>query len=589
MKNAEIAALFDKMADALELGGENRFRINSYRKAARAIGDLTEDIGLLDQQNRLKDIPGVGQGHAEKISEYLRTGRMHRYDEVMSGIGEETVALMHISGLGPKTVAMLHKQLGIVDVSGLEKAIREDRLTGLKGLAGKKIENILRGIEFYKTSLERIPLGVAYPVVTQIVEMLRETPGVAAVQPAGSLRRMKETVGDIDILAAGTAGVKGQEIIKSFVNMPGVTQVLAAGGTKGSVRLEEGFHEGLQVDLRVVEACSFGSALQYFTGSKEHNVRLREIAKKNGMKISEYGIFKGDRKLGGRKEEDIYKALGMEWIPPEMREDRGEIAAALQGRLPRLVKADDIKGDLHVHSRWSDGVSTLEEIAGCARAQGYKYCVVSDHTKSTRIANGLDERRLLKQIKEIDSLNKKLKGFRLLKASECDILSDGSMDMPDEILERLDIVLAAIHAGFRQPREKTTERVLAAIRNPYVNVIVHPTGRLISMREGYELDMDRVMEACAETGTALEINSHYDRLDLNDINARKAKQMGVKVAVSTDSHYLEQLWQMELGLGVARRGWLEAGDIINTYPLEKLLRFCRAKRKKKGKKPAARR
>ncbi len=585
MKNAEIASLFDKMADALELMGENRFRINSYRKAARAIGDLTEDIGLLDQQNRLRDIPGVGQGHAEKISEYLHTGRMHKYDEVMSGIGEETVALMHISGLGPKTVAMLHKQLGIADVSGLEKAIREDRLTGLKGLAGKKIENILRGIELYKASLERIPLGVALPVVTQIVEMLREMRGVAAVQPAGSLRRMKETVGDIDILAAGKAGVKGEEIIGPFVNMPGVTQVLASGGTKGSVRLEEGFHEGLQVDLRVVEAGSFGSALQYFTGSKEHNVHLREIAKKKKMKINEYGIFKGDRKLGGRKEEDIYKALGMEWIPPEMREDRGEIEAARQGSLPRLVKEDDIKGDLHVHSRWSDGVATLEEIAGCARAQGYKYCVVSDHTKSTRIANGLDERRLLKQIKEIDSLNKKLKGFRLLKASECDILSDGSMDMPDEILEKLDIVLAAIHAGFRQPREKTTERVLAAIRNPYVNVIVHPTGRLISSREGYELDMDRVMEACAETGTALEINSHFDRLDLNDINARKAKQMGVKVAVSTDSHYLEQLWQMELGLGVARRGWLEAKDIINTYPLEKLLRFCQAKRKK----PAARR
>jgi DNA polymerase (family 10) len=588
LKNAEIASLFDKVADALELMGENRFRINSYRKAARAIGALTEDIALLDQQNRLRDIPGVGQGHAEKISEYLRTGRMHKYDEVMSGIGEETVALMHISGLGPKTVAMLHKQLGIADVSGLEKAIREGRLTGLKGLAGKKIENILRGIELYKTSLERIPLGVALPVVTQIVEMLRETRGVVAVQPAGSLRRMKETVGDIDILAAGKAGVKGEEIIKSFVNMQGVTQVLAAGGTKGSVRLEEGFHEGLQVDLRVVEAGSFGSALQYFTGSKEHNVRLREIAKKKGMKISEYGIFKGDRKLGGRKEEDIYKALGMEWIPPEMREDRGEVEAARQGRLPRLVEVGDIKGDLHVHSRWSDGVSTLEEIAGCARAQGYKYCVVSDHTKSTRIANGLDERRLLKQIKEIDGLNKKLKGFRLLKASECDILSDGSMDMPDEILAKLDIVLAAIHAGFRQPREKTTERVLAAIRNPYVNVIVHPTGRLISSREGYELDMDRVMEACAETGTALEINSHFDRLDLNDINARKAKQMGVKVAVSTDSHYLEQSWQMELGLGVARRGWLEAKDIINTYPLEKLLKFCQTKRKK-GKKPAARR
>ena len=576
MKNAEIAVMFEKMADVLELKGENRFRINSYRKVARVLNDLTEDIEELARQDRLKDIPGVGEGHAEKIGEYLSTGRMHRYDEVMKGISEETAALMQIPGLGPKTVAMLNKQLGIAGISDLEKAIHENRLTGLKGLAAKKIENITKGIELYKTSLQRIELGVAYPVVNQIVERLRKASGVKAVQPAGSLRRMKETIGDIDILAAGTAGVTGAQVVKSFVEMPGVTQVLAAGDTKGSVRLEE----GLQVDLRVVEADSFGSALQYFTGSKDHNIHLREIAKKKGMKVSEYGIFEGDKKLGGAKEEDIYSILGMKWIPPELREDRGEIEAAQENRLPHLIEIEDIKGDLHVHSKWSDGHSTFEEIAGRAQAMGYKYCVVSDHTKSTRIANGLDEKRLLKEIEEIDMLNEKLKGFRLLKATECDILSDGSMDMPGEILERLDIVLAAVHAGFRQSKERITERVLAAIRNPYVNVIVHPTGRLISSREGYDLDMDKAMEACAETGTAMEINSYFDRLDLNDVNARKAKQMGVKVAISTDTHYLDQLWMMRLGVGVARRGWLEAGNVINTYPLEKLLKFCRAKRKK---------
>ena len=581
MKNAEIAAMFEKIADVLELKGENRFRINSYRKVARVIGDLTDDIEEMAREDRLKEIPGVGEGHAKKITEYLRTGRMHKYDEVMKGISEETVALMHIPGLGPKTVALLNKELDIVDVSDLEKAIHENRLAGIKGMAEKKIEGILKGIELYKTSLQRIELGIAYPVVREIVETLSSTRGVKAVQPAGSLRRMRETIGDIDILATGAKGAKGRDIVKSFVGMPGVTQVLAAGDTKGSVRIEE----GLQVDLRVVDVDSFGSALQYFTGSKAHNVHLREIAKKKGMKVSEYGIFNGNKKLGGPKEEDIYNTLGMKWIPPELREDRGEIEAALRDQLPRLIELKDIRGDLHVHSNWSDGHSTLEEIAERAKAEGYKYCVVSDHTKSTRIANGLDEKQLLKQIAEIDKINKKLKGFRLLKASECDIRSDGTMDFSDDILEQLDIVLAAIHAGFRQPREQVTERILNAVHNPYVNVIVHPTGRLISMREGYELDMDMVMKACAETGTALEINSYFDRLDLNDINARKAKQMGVKVAINTDTHFIDQLWQMELGVGVARRGWLEAGDVINTYSLEKLLKFCGAKRKK----PAAER
>lgn len=576
MKNAEIASMFERMADVLELKGENRFRINSYRKVARVLNDLTEDIEELARQDRLKDIPGVGEGHAEKIAEYLKTGRMHKYDEVMKGVSEETVALMQVPGLGPKTVAMLNKELGVASIADLEEAIHKDRLKGLRGLAAKKIENILKGIELYKTSLQRIELGVAYPVVSQVVKRLRETRGVKAVQPAGSLRRMKETIGDIDILATGTPSVKGGDIIKSFVSMPGVTQVLAAGETKGSVRLEE----GLQVDLRVVDADSFGSALQYFTGSKAHNIHLREIAKKKGMKISEYGIFKGDRKLGGRQEEDIYTVLGMKWIPPELREDRGEIEAAQEDHLPNLIELKDIKGDLHVHSKWSDGHSTFEEIAARAQAMGYKYCVISDHTKSTRIAHGLDEKRLLRELDEIDRVNRKFRGFRLLKATECDILSDGSLDISDDVLERLDIVLAAIHAGFRQSKEQITERILAAIHNPFVNVIVHPTGRLISSREGYDVDMDRVMEACAETGTALEINAYFDRLDLNDVNARKAGEMGVKVAISTDTHYLDQLWMMELGVGVARRGWLEARDVINTYPLEKLLRFCQAKRKK---------
>jgi DNA polymerase (family X) len=578
MKNAEIASMFERIADVLELKGGNTFRINSYRKAARVINDLTHDIKEVMEAGKLEDIPGIGKGHAEKIEEFLRTGKMSKYEEAMKGVSEETLAMMHISGLGPKTVAMLNKKLGIARISQLEEAIKQGKLEGIKGIAEKKVENILKGIELYRTSQQRIALGVAFPVVNRIVDQLKDVKGVSAIQPAGSLRRMKETIGDIDILCAGK---QGREIIQGFVNLPEVSEILAAGDTKGSVRMDE----GLQVDLRVVEKDSFGSALQYFTGSKAHNIHLRDIARKKGLKISEYGIFHEKKKLGGRLEEDIYKNLGMELIPPELREDRGEIEASQEGRLPKLIELKDIKGDLHVHSNWTDGNSTFEEIARNAQKWGYEYCVISDHTKSTRIAHGLDEDRLLKEIEEINKINKKLSGdgFRLIKASECDIKNDGSMDISDKVLARLDMVLGAIHAGFKQSREQITERILAAIHNPYVNVIVHPTGRLMSQREGYEVDMGKIMEAAAKTGTALEINSFWDRLDLNDVNARKAKEMDVKIAISTDAHHLDQMWMMQLGVGVARRAWLEKEDVINTWPIKKLLEFCESKRKSKRK------
>jgi DNA polymerase (family 10) len=574
MKNHEIAALFERIANVLELKGENTFRINSYRKAARVIGDLTEDIEVLARAGRLTDIPGIGEGTAEKIIEYINTGKMSKYEEVMKGVAEETVALMQIPGLGPKTVALLNKELGIVGLSDLEKALQEGKLKGLFGIGDKKIENIMKGIELFKTSQQRISIGMAYPVVKRIIEGLRHNSQVKDIQAAGSLRRMKETVGDIDILVSGT---EGAEIVKSFVNMRGVTQVLAAGDTKGSVRVEE----GVQVDLRVVHEDEFGAALQYFTGSKEHNIHLREIAKKKGLKISEYGIFKGDKKIGGRLEEEIYKTLGMDWIPPELRENRGEIEAAQTGKLPKLIEFSDIKGDLHNHSNWSDGTPTFEEMAEHAMKMGYKYLAVSDHSISLHVANGLNDDELLEEIEEVDKLNKKFKGFTLLKATEVDIKSDGSLDFPDKLLEKLDIVVASIHSGFKQGKEKITGRMIAAIRNPYVNVIAHPTGRLISKREGYEVDLDKVIAACAETGTALEINCFYDRLDLNDINCRKAKEAGVMIAISTDAHHVDQMWMMELGVGIARRGWLEARDVINTLSLDKLKAFCKKKRKER--------
>ncbi|MCF6148747.1 MAG: DNA polymerase/3'-5' exonuclease PolX [Candidatus Kuenenia sp.] len=571
MKNHEVALLFGKIADVLELKGENTFRINSYRKAARVIEDLTEDIEALAKEDKLTTIPGIGKGTADKVVEYITTGKMSKYEEVTKGVSEETVELMQIPGLGPKTVAMLHKELGIVNLNDIENAIQEGKLKGLYGIGEKKIENIIKGIGLYKTSQQRISIGVAYPVVVRILERLKKNPKIKEIQAAGSLRRMKETVGDIDILAAGKDGA---DIIKSFVSIPGVTQVLASGSTKGSVRLEE----GVQVDLRVVDEDEYGAALQYFTGSKEHNVHLRELAKKKGLKISEYGIFEGDKKIGGKNESDIYKQLGMDWIPPELRENRGEIEAAIIKKLPKLIEYSDIKGDLHNHSSWSDGNSTFEEIAEHAVRRGYKYLAISDHSKSLHVANGLTDDRLLKEIEEIDKLNIKLKGLTLLKASEVDIKTDGSLDFSDKMLQKLDVVIASIHSGFKQDKKKMTQRMITAIRNPYVNIIAHPTGRLISKRVGYDVDIEKVMEACAETGTALEINCYYDRLDLNDVYCKKAKEMGVKIAICTDSHHVDQMWMMELGVGIARRGWLEPQDVINTYSLDKLKTFCRKKR-----------
>jgi len=571
LKNHEIASLFERIADIMELKGENTFRINSYRKAARVIGDLTEDIEEITKTQKLTDIPGIGKGTAEKILEYINTGKMSKYEEVKKGVSEETVGLMQIPGLGPKTVSLLSRELGIVGLRDLENALQAGKLKGLFGIGEKKIENIAKGIELFKISQQRISIGLAYPIVKRIIAELQRNPHMKDIQAAGSLRRMRETVGDIDILVSGA---KGAEIVKAFANMRGVTQVLAAGDTRGSVRVEE----GVQVDVRVVCEDDFGSALQYFTGSKEHNIHLREIAKKKGFKINEYGIFKGDKKVGGRFEQEIYRILGMDWIPPELRENRGEIEAAQKGTLPNLIKLSDIKGDLHNHSNWSDGTPTLEEMAVHAMKMGYQYLAVSDHSRSLHVANGLKEEELLEEIEEIDRLNKKFNGFTLLKASEVDIKADGTLDYPDKLLEKLDVVVASIHSGFKQGREKITERMVAAIHNHYVNIIAHPTGRLISKREGYEIDMDKVIGACSETGTALEINCYYDRLDLNDINCRKAKESGVMIAISTDAHHVNQMWMMELGVGIARRGWVEKKNVINTLFIDKLKAFCLKKR-----------
>ncbi len=567
MKNKELADLFEKMADILEFKGENPFKISAYRKASRILGDLTQDIEEITESGRLKDVPGIGEGMAQKIVEYLRTGKISKYEEIKKGISDELIAMMEIPGMGPKTLSMIHKERGIDSLSKLEKAIEDGSLIGLPGIGEKKVDNIKRGIQLLKQSKGRMNLGIAFPVARRIVEALREKTGFEKIQWAGSLRRMKENIGDIDILATGP---NQEKIIHVFTHLPEVREILASGETKASVIVEG----GVQIDLRVVDEDSYGAALQYFTGSKAHNIHLRGIAKAKGIKINEYGVFKGEKKIGGRDEEDVYKALGMVWIEPELREDRGEVEAAQANSLPKLVKESEIKGDLHVHSKWSDGSSSIEEIAKMAQKRGYQYVAICDHSKSLKITHGLDETRLLRQIEEIDRLNEKLKGLQILKGTEVDILSDGRLDLSDNVLKRLDFVVAAIHSGFKQDKAKMTKRIVKALENPYVHFLAHPSGRLLGSRDPYEVDMDEIMEAAKRYGKALEINAYFERLDLDDLHCRKAKEMGIKVAIGTDAHHLDQLWMMSLGVAVARRGWLETKDILNTLSLKEILRWC---------------
>ena len=571
MKNRELAGLFEKMADILEFKGENPFKISAYRRASRIIGDLTQDIEEITERGELKNIPGIGEGMAQKIVEYLKTGKISKFEEARKGVSDELIAIMDIPGMGPKTLSMLHKEKGINNISQLEKAIEDGSLMGLFGIGEKKIENIKRGILLLKQSKGRMNLGVAFPVAKRIVEALRQKTGSKKIEWAGSLRRMKESIGDIDILATGP---DKEKIVRAFTHLPEVKEVLASGETKASVIVEG----GIQIDLRVVDEDSYGAALQYFTGSKGHNVHLRGIAKAKGIKINEYGVFKGKRKIGGKDEKDIYRALGIDWMEPELREDRGEIEAAQEGRLPKLVQESDIKGDLHVHSKWSDGASSIEEVARAAQRRGYQYLAITDHSKSLRIAHGLDESRLMKQMEEIGRVNEKLKGFQILKGTEVDILAEGRLDFPEKVLEKFDMVVASIHSGFKQDRAKMTKRIIQAFENPYLHIFAHPTGRLLGARDPYEVDMDELIEAAKKFGKVLEINAYFERLDLDDILCRKAKEMGIQVAISTDSHHPDQMWMMSLGVAVAKRGWLEKKDVLNTLSLKEILKWCHYKR-----------
>ncbi len=572
MKNFELAKLFYEMADLLEIKGENVFRVRAYQRAAQNLESHAEDIAAVAERRELPKIPGIGRDLAAKITEYLTTGKIADLDTMRHEVPRGVLALLEVRGLGPKTAKLLYDRLGIDSVEKLEQAARGGDILTVPGIREKTRENILKAIATWKAGQTRMPLGKALALARSLVETLTVHGGVSQIEVAGSVRRMKETVGDIGVLVTST---DPSRVIRTFVALPSAEDVLAHGDTKASIRHQE----GIQVDLRVVEPEAFGAALQYFTGSKDHNVRVREIAARKALKVSEYGVFeeKSGKRIAGTTEEEVYRAIGLQWIPPELRENSGEIEAALSGSLPELIDLSAIRGDLHAHTDWSDGHHPLEKLIEAAEAQGYEYIIVSDHSKSSTVAGGLTPDELREQIKKIRELQKKHR-IRILAGSECDILADGRMDFPDDVLKELDIVLAAVHSRFKQARAEMTARIVRALENPYVNILVHPTGRLIGERDPYDVDLEQVFAAAKKHGKAVEINSSWQRLDLKDVHARRAAELGVAIAINTDTHYLENLDNMTLGIATARRAWVRPAQVVNTLSLNKLLAWAHKSR-----------
>ncbi|MBU2440575.1 DNA polymerase/3'-5' exonuclease PolX [bacterium] len=572
MKNLELSRIFEQIARILKIKGENPFKIRAYEKIALVLENLPIDIETIYSQGGLNNIPGVGEGIAKKIEEFLTTGKLEYYEKLKESIPSGVIELLDISEVGPKTAKLLYEELGVDNIEKLEKAVRQHQIKDLPGMGEKSEDNILRGIELYKRRKERVLLGLALPLAEEIVKSLSRLDETDKISFAGSLRRKKETIGDIDILVTSQ---KPEKIMKTFTSLPQVREILAEGPTKSSVITKDDIH----VDVRIVEPISFGAALQYFTGSKAHNIRLRELAIKRNLKINEYGVFdqKTERRITGKEEEEVYQILNLPFIPPELREDRGEIEAAQENRLPRLVEYSQIRGDLHLHTKWSDGAHTIRQMAEAAKKRGYKYIAITDHSQSLKFAGGLTEERLREQVEEIQKLNQELDDFTVLTGIEVDIKSDGSLDFSDEILSKLDVVVAAIHSGFKQESKIITERIIKAMQNGFVNIIAHPTGRLIGYRESYQVDINEIMKVASETGTILEINAYPERLDLNDVYCRMAKEKGVQLAVETDAHSIDGLEFMNLGVDVARRGWLEEKDIVNTLPLDKLFKRLKIK------------
>ncbi len=569
MKNTAIAKVFSDIADLLELKSENAFKIRAYQKAARAIEHYPKEIRImLDEGENLRNIPGVGEAIAKKTTELVTTGKLGYYENLKAEFPEGITNLLAIPGIGPKTANRLSSELGISSVDALEQAIHGGRVAKLFRLGDKTANNILQQIQALRRKDQRIPIGEALPIVERILGSLRSVPGVRNLTYAGSLRRFRETLGDIDLM--GTAD-NAREVIDTFVSLPHVGQVLAQGSTKASAIVSG----GLQVDLRMVEHDSFGSLLQYFTGSKQHNISLRERGRRRGLKLSEYGItdLATDKLEKFALEEGFYRRLGLQYIPPELREAQGEVERAEQGTLPKLVELSDIKGDLHMHTDWSDGHNSLEEMALAAKNLGYQYIAITEHSGGRGIAHGLGVERLRKQIAEIRALNEHLNGIRVFSGIEVDIRADGSLDLPHEVLSGLDIVIGAVHSAMNQSEERMTKRVLGAIENPDVDVIAHPTCRLLGEREPSAIDLEAIFKAAVKNNKVLEINAMPDRLDLNDVHTFRARELGVKLAIETDAHSISHLGFMRFGVSVARRAWCEPQHILNALPLEELLAF----------------
>ena len=556
--NSEVVDRFNRYATLLEIQGANPFRIRAYRNAARTIQNLPQSLeAKLAEGKDPDDLPGIGRDLADKIREIVATGRLKALEELERSMPGDLVELTTLPGLGPKRVKILYETLGIEHLEDLAKAARTGKLKTLAGFGAKTEANILKEIEHRRQTTARIRLQEAEEFATPLVAYLGKVPGVKKVIVAGSFRRRRDTVGDLDILVTCKTGA---DVMKAFVAYDEVADVVSKGTTRSTVVLRS----GLQVDLRVVPEASYGAALHYFTGSKAHNIAVRKMAVDRGLKLNEYGAFKGDKRIAGKTEAEIYDLVGLPYIEPELRENRGELEAARKHKLPHLITLDDIRGDLHSHTKATDGKNTIEEMARAAKARGYGYLAISDHTKHVTIAHGMHADGFRRQFDEIDRLNEKLSGFRILKSAEVDILEDGSLDLPDDVLEGFDLTTCSIHYKFNLSAEKQTERILRAMDNPYFSILGHPTGRLLGEREAYEIDMERVMQGALDRGCHLEVNAQPERLDLTDIYCKLAKEMGMKLAISTDAHTTDTLDYMRYGIDQARRGWLEPGDVLNT-------------------------
>ncbi len=583
MKNAILSKLFDQMADIMEILGEDRFRINTYRKVGRIIGDMPTDIETLLASGNLAKTPGIGKSSLAKIEEFVKTGTITAHKQLLTKIPQTLLELLTIPGMGPKGVKAVYEKLNITNIAKLKKAIVSGSLAKLPGFGDKKAEAIARGIAFLEKSTGRIRLDQALEAADIVTGFLQELSDIGEIQPAGSLRRRAETIGDVDILIAlrqaqDKAAKKGKKIIDAFTTAGFVQEVLAAGPTKGSAIIQTETIP-VHVDVRVVPKESFGASAQYFTGSKQHNVRLREIAVKARLKLNEYGLFKADKMIAGPVEEEIYRKLGLDFINPLLREDRGEVEAAKTHALPELIDFEDIKGDFHVHTNASDGNASISELAQAAKDMGYKYICITDHSKSSAIANGLSSKQLTNQIKQIHKLNEKLKGITILAGTEVDILANGSLDFDNKLLAELDFVIAAIHSGLASSREKVTTRTLKAMDNPYVSCIAHPTGRLIGQREPMDIDMAAVIKHAAHTHTALEVNANPWRLDLKDTHCKMAIEAQVMLVIGTDAHSIGGLSLMGYGVATAARGWATKADVLNTLSAAKVKSWTTKKKK----------